>query len=494
MEAPDFDGFLERCHSLPYRFPRGSDLVQLSNLPAEDCQSFVECAAGTHPLADGKLTSLLQGFLALKRARGSPPEKAVYASLSVCGLVDRLLRKRPLTFYTSRDKHLLRTGQYNSEAATQFEAIGSAEEERPFVLEDLMSYEEMPLAALLGVWVPTLFINDGDRYTMCNTTVKPYQRRGVICGLVGARLAFENGRSQMEAKHMLVSSAQNDVANGYGADAPDTPPAALLKLWARFYGLTHFPSYAEALQDDSGRYLAISFLCCQCRCDVDGPEYVVSGYSYCRSCMQDWYGGDMPINPNPVSFLDVQVFKERIRLVVEPFLARADQAARMQDRLAYCRVKGLGLGCWQIDSRQEDLMLAVYAEILTRRSLQHVAAVDFAHFPKATSIQGVENGDVFPGTTVQIFFTKDGLASPARADLGRGDLLLCAMYAWDSNAWPGNEWWFGHLGMTDDSAAASCSYISTLQNPDVNPRVAGRNLLLLSVDDFVPVSDDAGAR
>jgi hypothetical protein len=297
----------------------------------------------------------------------------------------------------------------------------------------------------------------------------------------------------MEAKHMLVTKGQNTSENGYGANALDTPSAALLKLWANFYGLEHFPSYDEALQDDGDRYLEIngSSWCHWCQCNVDGPEYVDTGYSYCEDCMRDWYGEDCPVKPSPSSFLDKQVFKERVRLVVEPFLTRADQVARMDGRLAYCRVKGLGLGCWQIDSRQEDLMLDAIAEILSRRSLHHMAAVDFAHFPNATSLAGAKDGDVFPGTKVQIFFTKDGFASPARTDHGEGDLLLCAMYAWDSNAWPGNEWWLGHLGMSDDSAAASCSYISLLQNPDVNPQVAGRSLLLLSADDFVPLVDGA---
>merc|ERR1712187_567592 len=54
-----------------------------------------------------------------------------------------------------------------------------------------------------------------------------------------------------------------------------------------------------------------------------------------------------------------------------------------------------------------------------------------------------------------------------------GKRLLVAMYAWDGNAHPGNEWWAEdgngrYLTMSDDSAAASCSLITSLQHPAVN--------------------------
>ena len=49
------------------------------------------------------------------------------------------------------------------------------------------------------------------------------------------------------------------------------------------------------------------------------------------------------------------------------------------------------------------------------------------------------------------------------------DKLLVAQYAWDGNAFPGNEYWLGQLSASGDPAAASCSTIPLVHNVDFNP-------------------------
>lgn len=433
---------LERAKRVCYWFPYDTQEVQLQSW-ADRMARVSQLAEEVAPFIHPRVSELLQGFLDVKRSHGNDVEKSVYASLDPIRFLTRLLHKRPLSFWGPWDRHCLQSAsQTNSKehwgGYGGFEAIGTIAEKEPLLLQDYISYDEMCISALISVFVPTFFINDGDRASWC-VRGKSFVEEGVLVGCVGARLVKEGF---MEAKFMLVTPTQNTEANGYGSSGKDTAP--LLSLWARFYGLEYFPTYKEVCENPGTRFHKIA----------------------------PWEGEQESEEPH---FLDTLVYSERIRCVVVPFLIKSSQAAG--EGGSHVRVKGLGLGCWQVDPVQEALMLEVYADALLSIPLPGIKVLEFAWFPSAKSLRGVGHGGQFlahSGHSIEVRFTKDGFASLVAAGSGVPAPRLIAMYAWDGNAYPGNEWWFGKLGSTDDSAAASCSLITSLQNPDINPeRICG---------------------
>merc|ERR1719210_874428 len=149
------DVLLARIQALPYDFPLGTEAVQLSSVPAEKHEQVVRMAKKVTPLCDAGMCDLLCGFLEHKRAQGSSVERATYASMTPCELFTRLLRKRPLAFWGTGDRHVLATTksgrQLKSEQWGGFEEIGSDEQHAPLLLQDYLSYDEMQLSALISV-------------------------------------------------------------------------------------------------------------------------------------------------------------------------------------------------------------------------------------------------------------------------------------------------------------------------------------------------------
>lgn len=424
-----YDDLVARSNALPYRVP--TEANRLAGL-ADRRDEVEEHAAGVRPIMHGDVPALIKDFLAFGREHGTLPARRLFSGMSSVDFVSRLLSCRPLAFLGHGDSYLLRDG---SQGQGGFEQLGGPRQRAPLVIEELLSYDEMAISALLGVSVPTHFFNTGSRRNGGRPgEAGSFEPRGVTVGLVGAR--FERPEC-MEWRHVIVTADQNTSEKGYGAEADsDAPATRLVRLWARFYGRETLPTFAEALADESGRYLRLG-------------------------------GG---------ALFDRELYKRRIRLVVEPFLRDADARAEAAGRPAYVHAVGLGLGVWRIHLEQVDLMLQVYAEALRELALPHLADLDFSWFRNATACGGVRSGERFQAreNDVRIHFSK---REPAARLTGSNEgKLLVAMYAWDANAFPGNEYWLGMLGASGDPAAACASTIPELQNPDVNPRVSGEHV------------------
>jgi len=394
-------------------------------------------ASGTHPIIHRNLIGLINEFLKFKKEYGTEIEKAVYEDLDVSSFIDRLLKKRPVAFVCPADQYLLRD---KTEGKGGFENIGTYAEKSPLVLKDYISYGEMQISAMLSLSVPTHFINNGSKHNN-GIRGKPntHEKSGIYVGMVGTR--FEKP-GVMEWQHMVVTPEQNNSNNGYGLDGLNAAPEKFnfLRIWAKFYDEKQdqqycFPTFNEALEDKSGKFIRIE----------------------------------------KNLFLDKEIYKKRIRMSIEPFLIDANERARVINKKAYVLAEGIGLGVWKIAPEQSNLMLEVYAEVLSDYDFKHITDINFCriegdptHFQQHCKALKMEK------KKIKFYFEE---REPAQKLTGKHDgKLLVTSYAWDGNSYPGNEYWWGALSASGDPAAACCSNISELQNPEINPMVSGNNV------------------
>lgn len=402
-------------------------------------------ANATRPILSETVVSLIHRFLNYKIEHGSNIEKTLYKHMTFEAFITRLLTQRPLMFMGKTDFALLRNGDSCNGG---FEKIGTSQETAKLSLKEYLSYDEMQISALLGMSSPTHFINKGDRRNRGEASQSAdYTPYGIYVGLVGAR--FEKP-GYMEWAHMVVTKEQNTKENFYGREADVThPKARLLQLWAQFYqsgenGIFYFPTYEEAAKDNANRFLKIT-------------------------------------QNDKVVYLNKDVYKKRIKTVIEPFLLEANNRAQLEGKKAYVHAVGLGLGVWQLDPRQAQLIVDVYKELIETLPLEHISDIDFSYFPKGLDFTESEHKK-----NPQIKLT-ESLRDPADL-LQDPTKLIVASYAWDGNAYPGNEYWMGNLTASGDPAAACCSTISELQNPLINVRhVRGENLYLTSQGAIKPI-------
>jgi hypothetical protein len=402
----------------------------------EKKHTITQQANDAHPLIHANVMDLIRDFLSYKKRYGTTAEKKLYKNMDEYAFIDRLLIKRPLMFMTNSDLYMLRDG---TKGQGGFETIGTSLEQYPLVLSDYLSYDEMQISALLGVSTPTYFINEGSRNNKGIVgTPGSYEKTGVYTGLVGAR--FEKP-GLMEWQHMIITPEQNTIKNGYGlTQHHNSQKNPLLDIWSQFYE-ERFPTFQEAKNDTLGRYICL----------------------------------------RTNQYFNASVYKKRLKMVIVPFLLDANERGKQHHKKVYCHIVGLGLGVWQITPLQAQLMLEVYEEVIEKYPLDYISDLNFSWFPpelqscgtfgQGTIIKSARNN------AIKIHFSKRNPADTLQGhDAGK---LLVALYAWDGNAYPGNEYWDGQLTASGDPAAACCSTIGELQNPLINSNVSSKSLVVI---------------
>ncbi|KAH8156131.1 hypothetical protein CIB48_g12116 [Xylaria polymorpha] len=171
---------------------------------------------------------------------------------------------------------------------------------------------------------------------------------------------------------------------------------------------------------------------------------------------------------------DAEVYRARIRVTADILLTEASRRAKSAGKKAHVYIVGLGLGVWAINSDQTRLYVQAFLAALDDLGdgLSHIATVEFAYIKEVSGFRSRSVVFEDSETAVDVRFTRRNPAAKLRG--ADADNLLVLSYAWDGNAFPGNEYWAGSLAATGDPAAACMSTISELHNPMINPGFLGR--------------------
>jgi len=431
---------------------RSNDFESKQRFPVEDndiryCfppEEVVENARKCRPVLHAEVVRHIVNFLEYKTTHGNEIEVNLYKGMTPVEMIQRLIYNRPLIFFGSHDRWLLRDGKTGG--VGHWNEIGTLEGEaegRMPSIQDYLTYDEICLAALLGVSTMNHFINSGSRSNRGRKGGVPYIQRGVYVGLVGARFEKEGF---MEQQFMAISPDQNSSERGYGS--PEDP---WHKFWADFYGVDYFLTYEQALE---------------LRENNDSRVASHSKYDHLKT------------------MLDVPVFRKRINIAASTFLFEADFRGAEEGRPVHAIVVGLGTGVWALQRQnQERLMVEEYKKVMESSFLPNVKHVRFYWFNESTNRYMERPDELIMGESIvdcggnEIEISFNQIDPFVKIE---SNPLVVAMYAWDGNSFPGNEYWQGMLTASGDPAAASCSTIGHLQNPMINSDfVCGENSLVL---------------
>lgn len=374
-------------------------------------------AAATSIVVHARFPALVEAFIEYKREHGSKFEKELYGdnpeSFTWRDEVARLIEKRPLAFLTESDNTLLRDG-----CTALYD--GCREWDRNGTDEQHLN-RHLTLKEYLSY----------DEIML-----------GSLLGVSGPSFFINDGNRHNRARPMPAGTFE--------------PRGVIVGLvGARFERDDRMDAtYMESPPHKSRQPVAL------------------------QKIFHDFFGCPRDAKAR----FDVQTYKARIRITADILLREAMYQAEAQGRAVRVYVVGLGLGVWQVDGRQKERFLEAFAESIAELPPQQerkkgISTVEFAWIldpdnAAASAQQRTQLEVVSAERNIRVTFSR---RNPAEK-LDTGELLVLS-YAWDGNAFPGNEYWQGSLSGSGDPAAACMSTIPELHNPLINPFTARIRIL-----------------
>lgn len=438
------ESFMETSSVFPIKF--GTDTCRVMSQPVERYAEITKQIASAYPVIHERVLRLYLAFLEYKTKYGTDIERKLYTGMTLTALVQRLLEKRCVSFVGPLDHYLLLSG---ATGLGKFYDVGTEKEEAPFLLKDVLSYDEMKLSAFLSVSSYTEFLNDGNRRNagIIEVDKSKIERVGVVVGIIGARF---QAREAMDWQDIIVSKEQNIKKHGYGYTAQEAINATIAAVNYRYLWTNFYEQQDLLYENMSGRNTT--------------RFYKI---------------------PNTKYFFDNLMMKKRNAISFDTLLLEANARGAAAGKQVYLHVVGIGLGAWRAFQHQDTIFLETFGERLQEllTCLIHINVVHFSYF-NMTACANLADGGVLateshPAGGIRIFLSNRNPAQKLESEFE--NMLVVESYAWDGNALPGNEFWLGSLTSSGDPAAACSTLITELHNPHINTKmVNGENLHVAS--------------
>ncbi|RTL06989.1 DUF4804 domain-containing protein [Candidatus Dependentiae bacterium] len=436
--------------------------------------------------------------------------------------IKRLLTKRPLSFWnhnvkiTEEERCILNKDEFDKFDLFSNLVLNKHGQRKTYLtqkwdffveehmdettIENFICYDEMLFSAFIMICSQTFLINDGARNNSCS--YKPEIPRALYCGIVGCR--FERP-GIMEWALCIIDPKQNTKENGYGEIENNSSYAAkFLQIWNSFFYKQILPTYEDVLslyeKNDNTDINYLKLL------PVDENQEIIT-------------------DGTPL-FFNVATYKKIMACRIFQFLYQANAHGNAINKNIYIHATGLGTGAWSnikysdkdytfvneasINNKKkpaeinaivlERFQIDCYIKFLIEnyQTINNITDIDFSWWQddinlkdnfentksKYTISQTLYKEDKSFDLTflnhkiLRIHFSKRNPFASLPPESTEKEIV--AMYAWDSNSFPGNEYYDGFKCSTADSAAASCSMIAYLGNHHINPK--GFNNIIVNKD------------